>query len=262
MMKFNFADVYEMNLVAPLFEPFARATLERVTPVPGESLLDIACGTGIVARLARPLVGPGARVVGVDLSPDMIAVAGRIEPSVEWRQGDAAALPLEPGETFDVVVCQQGLQFVADRSAAAQCLARAVAPGGRVAVSTWQSLDHTPLFRELHQVAERHLGPMTDRRHGFGDADALERLLRESGFGEVDVTTVTRTVRFTDGATFLRMNAMAQIGMSGVAKDASEEERGRLAGAIAADCVPVAAAWMDGAGLAFDLGTNLAVGRP
>lgn len=258
MLKFNFADVYEMNLVEPLFKPFAEATLEQLAPARGESVLDIACGTGIVARLARPRVGDGARVVGVDLSPDMVAVARRIEPSIDFRQGDAAELSLAPGETFDVVVCQQGLQFVPDRAAAARCLARALAPRGRAAVSTWRPLDETPLFRDLHRVAERHLGPVVDRRHGFGDAGALEALLRDAGMADVGVTTLTRTVRFADAATFIRMNAMALIGMSGVAKDA-EEERARLAEAIAADCMSATVPYAEGAGLAFPLSTNLAI---
>jgi len=259
-VNFNFADLYEAHLVAPLFQPFAAATLDALAPAPGEHLLDLACGTGIVARLAHERDRSG-RIVGVDISPDMIAVARRSAPAIEWRVGDAMQLSLEDGEAFDIVVCQQGLQFVPDRSAAARELVRALGPRGRVAVSTWRPLEESPFFREVHPIAERHLGQVVDRRHGFADATALEALLREAGLRDTRVTTLTRTIRFEDGAAIIRMNAMALVGMSEAGKGMSDEERGRVAGAIAAESAAAAAAWVDGASISFELGTNLAIGR-
>ncbi|WP_157628157.1 class I SAM-dependent methyltransferase [Ensifer sp. BR816] len=80
----------------------------------GDRILDIACGTGIVARVAKERLGDGGSIVGVDVSADMLAVAHAITPNIDWREGDASALPLRKGEHFDVVVCQQGLQFFPD----------------------------------------------------------------------------------------------------------------------------------------------------
>src|SRR5690348_11180588 len=102
MKQASFPEMYERWLVGPLFRPWAEATLEEVKLSPGERVLDIACGTGIVARVARARLGDGGHVVGVDVSPDMLAVARAVAPSIDWREGNAGALPLHEGEQFDL----------------------------------------------------------------------------------------------------------------------------------------------------------------
>src|SRR5262245_37506230 len=97
----SFAEMYERLLVPALFRPFAEVLIDRAEVADGDHVLDVACGTGIVARLARERVGDSGRVVGVDLSPPMLAVARGVEPEVDWREGNATALPLGPGEVFD-----------------------------------------------------------------------------------------------------------------------------------------------------------------
>jgi len=133
----NFPENYERWLVGPLFRSFAERTLDEVQPSRGQRILDIACGTGIVARLAKERIGAAGHVVGVDISSDMLAVARAVAPSIDWREGNAGALPLHRGEQFDIVVCQQGLQFFPDKPAAAGEMRRALTRGGRLAVSTW-----------------------------------------------------------------------------------------------------------------------------
>jgi ubiquinone/menaquinone biosynthesis C-methylase UbiE len=251
--------MYERWLVGPLFRPWAEMTLEEVRVSPDDRILDIACGTGIVARLASERLGDAGHVVGVDLSPDMLAVARALAPDVDWREGNASALPLRDGEQFDVVVCQQGLQFFPDRPAAAAQMRRALAKGGRLAVATWRSDDEIPFLRELRCVAERHLGPIMDPRYGFGDADALEQLLRDAGFEGVRARTVSRIIRFQDGAPFLRLNAMAFVGMSTASKEMDEQERKRVLDAIVSESEPVLQRHTDESGLAFALSTNLAI---
>src|SRR3970040_751140 len=91
---------------------------------------------------------------------------------------------------------------------------RALAARGRLAVSTWRPDEEIPLLRELHRVAERHLGPIVDRRHSFGETGLLEALLRDACFREVRSKTLSRTIRFSDGSVFVRLNAMALVGMS------------------------------------------------
>jgi ubiquinone/menaquinone biosynthesis C-methylase UbiE len=214
MSRANFPEMYEQWLVGPLFRPWAEMTLDEVQLSSGHRVLDIACGTGIVARVAKERMGAAGHVVGVDISSDMLAVARAVAPSIDWREGNASALPLHRGEQFDIVVCQQGLQFFPDKPAAAAEMRRALARGGRLAVSTWRSDEEIPLFRELRRVAERHLGAVADQRYGFGDAAALQSVLQDAGFGEVQVRTVRRSIRFDHGEPFLRLNAMAYVGMS------------------------------------------------
>jgi ubiquinone/menaquinone biosynthesis C-methylase UbiE len=261
MNQASFPQLYEQCLVGPLFRPWAEMTVETIKLSPSDRVLDIACGTGIVARVAKERLGDVGSVVGIDVSPDMLAVARTEAPGIDWREGNAGALPLRDGEQFDVVVCQQGLQFFPDKQAAAAQMRRALTHGGRLAVSTWRSDDEIPFFRELRRVAERHLGTIADQRYSFGDAAPLEALLRHAGFREVQSRTLSRTIRFKDGATFLPMNAMAFVGMSAAGKAMSADERKAIVEAITHDSEPVLRSYNDGSGLAFELTTNLATAR-
>ena len=251
--QMSFPEMYEQALVGPLFRPWAEDVLEEVGLSPGERLLDVACGTGIVARLAKARLGTGGGVVGVDLSPAMLAVARREEPGIDWREGDAGALPLRDGERFDVVVCQQGMQFFPDRPAAASQMRRALADGGRLAVSTWRPDAEVPVCEALRHVAERQLGPIADRRHGFGESGPLVALLRDAGFHDIRTKTVSRTIRFEDGSVFIRLNAMALVGMSGRSKEMADHEREGAVMAIVRDSGGVLEANTREAGFAFQL---------
>ena len=111
----------------------------------------------------------------------MLAVAQTVDPTVDWREGNAASLPVDPAERFSVLSCHQGLQFVPDKPAAIREMRRVLTPGGRAAIATWQSVEDSPGVRALNAVVERHVGPVADSRHSFGDADALKKLLVDGG---------------------------------------------------------------------------------
>lgn len=206
----NFPEMYERWLVGPLFQPFAEIVLDRARLASGDRVLDVACGTGIVARLAmKRLTGTG-QVVGVDMSPHMLAVARAAEPGIDWREGNASSLPLRDGERFDLVLCHQGLQFFPDKPAAVREMRRAMDRGGRLIVAVWRSLEETPFFRELHHVAERRLGAFVDRRHSFGDRRELDRLIADGGFEGIRVESLTRTIRFAESSMFVLLNPLEQ----------------------------------------------------
>jgi ubiquinone/menaquinone biosynthesis C-methylase UbiE len=148
-------EAYDRYMAPQLFEPWARELLGRTALRAGSSVLDVACGTGVVARLAAAAVGPDGRVVASDISPAMLAVAaarpaGSEDAATEYLE--CSALELKASDSsFDAVLCQQGLQFFPDRGAALREMHRVVRPGGMVAVATW--------------AAERPLGfigPMTE----------------------------------------------------------------------------------------------------
>jgi SAM-dependent methyltransferase len=115
----NPADTYESYFVPAKFGPCAQILLGQAKPQPGEHVLDVACGTGVVARMVAPWVGPTGRVVGLDINAAMLATARsqstEIQPPIEFREGSALAMTL-PDASFDLVVCQQGLQFFPDQS--------------------------------------------------------------------------------------------------------------------------------------------------
>jgi ubiquinone/menaquinone biosynthesis C-methylase UbiE len=129
---------YERFLVPALFGPLAERLVRLAAPGPGEPVLDVACGTGIVARRAAASVGPDGAVAGVDLNAGMLEVAGEaaadVRPPIDWRAVDAADLPFADG-AFDIVFCQQGLQFFPDRTAALREMRRVLVPSGRLALA-------------------------------------------------------------------------------------------------------------------------------
>jgi ubiquinone/menaquinone biosynthesis C-methylase UbiE len=148
----TFAEVYENQLVQPLFRPFAERLISLVQPREGDRVLDVACGTGIVARLAKERVGEEGSVVGIDLNPQMIAVARARDSRIDWRQGNAEALPVRAEESFDIVTCHQGLQFFPDRAAALREIRQVLKDGGRLAAGTWRPFSEMPLLVALHGV--------------------------------------------------------------------------------------------------------------
>ncbi len=206
----NAPEAYERHLVPALFTPWAEDLLTRVGLHTGERVLDVACGTGIVARLAAARVGESGHVVGVDLNAGMLDMA-RAQPlpggvSVDWQEGDATALPCEDA-TFDVVCCQQGFQFIPDKAATLREMHRVLVPGGRLGLSVWRAPVHNSFARLRADVLERHIGPEAAglrAAFGFGDADALRILLTETGFETVRISIVMQTLRHPSPATYIR----------------------------------------------------------
>jgi SAM-dependent methyltransferase len=156
---------------------------------PSDRILDLGCGTGIVARVLRERLGGAARLTGLDVNPGMIAKARSLAPDIEWVEASAAALPF-PEHSFEVVLAQQVLQFVPDRLAALREVRRVLTPGGRLIASTWRARAHQPLFEALGQVAEKHLGTGSDKRWSL-DGDELGALLAEAGFVDARLDVVS-----------------------------------------------------------------------
>lgn len=256
----SFPDMYEQALVGPLFAPWVGPLLDDVELSAGDRVLDVACGTGIAARRAKERLGDSGTVVGVDVNPQMLAVARRVAPTIDWREGNAGALPLAPGEAFDVVVCQQGFQFFPDRVAAARQMREALAAGGRVGVSTWRPDEESPVLLRLRTIAERHVGPIADRRHALGDPEPVEAALEEAGFRDVRSERYRRTIRFSDGSAFLRLNAMALVSMS-ASGPRPEDERRDIVDAIVRDSEEQVRTPATAAELEYDLGTNVVLAR-
>jgi SAM-dependent methyltransferase len=203
----NSAEAYERYLVPAIFTGFADELVEGVTP--GTRVLDVACGTGIVARRAA---ARGAAVAGVDLNAQMLDVARAAEPAIEWIEADATALPLAD-DAFDVVLCQQGLQFMPDPAAAVAEMRRVLAPGGRLAVSVWRPCEAYEILAGL--VDAENAAVMRSPFAG-PDADALRALVGGT------VRIVIKPVRFSSAAELLRQE-VASSPMSLTVDDALEQ---------------------------------------
>lgn len=206
----DLAEVYQRFFVPGVFLPCARLLLAEARPRPGERALDLACGTGVVARLLAPALGPSGHVVALDLRPGMLAVARALPASgapIVWQLGDAQALPTADAR-LDLVICQQGLQFFADRAAALREAHRGLAPGGRVVVATWCGLTQHPVQAALIEAEVRQLAALGldtgDAAVAFslGDGGELARLLSAAGFHDVAVSVATIEARFPNPERF------------------------------------------------------------
>ena len=199
----NVAEVYERQLVPAMFAPWAPKLIDVADLRPGESVLDVACGTGVVTRLAAERAGNGGRVVGLDINAAMLAVARRYTPdggaTIVWVEASALEIPL-PDATFDVVLCQQGLQQFPDRLVALREMRRILKPGRRLALSVWSRIEGNPGMAALVEALERHISgaAAANRRAPFalGDATQLRVLLTEAGFRDIEVRTMVESARF------------------------------------------------------------------
>lgn len=197
---------YHLNRAAP----WATELVERMPLQAGAHVLDVACGTGIVARLAAPRVRPGGAVTGLDLNPGMLTVARTLAqaPDVHmtWQEGSALALPFAHA-TFHVVLCQQGLQFFPDRLAALQAMRRVLVPGGQLGLSVWHAIPHNPYFAALGNALERHVSPEVAAGMrvvcALGEGETLQALLLQAGFCEVRLALRTLVMRFPSVETFI-----------------------------------------------------------
>ncbi|MCQ3938619.1 MAG: SAM-dependent methyltransferase [Chloroflexi bacterium] len=209
----NPAELYEKFYGPAIFQPLAEILVEFAAPKPGERVLDLACGTGLVARRAAPLIGAGGKLLAVDINPAMLEVARR-QPAasgaaIEWLEGDATRIDL-PNHEFDLIFCQQGLQFFSDRLAALQRMKGLLAPGGRVALATWQEIEQHPIFAEFAKVESRHLAPLgvsyddLVAPFSLGKAEQVRALLEEAGFSRIQIAPATVETRFHSPETFAR----------------------------------------------------------
>lgn len=202
------AENYERYFVPAIGRPVSGDLLGSADLRPGERVLDVACGTGLIARLAAEQVGTTGTVVGVDVAPDMIEVAGSVggppEPAIDWREGDAAALPL-PDDAFDVVLCQMGLMFVDDKAAAAAEMRRVLASGGRLAVNTPGAIQEP--FEIMDEELARHISPdlagFVRVVFSMHEPGAVASLLEDAGFQDVEARSTSTRLRLPPPADFL-----------------------------------------------------------
>ena len=221
------AEAYESAFVPRLFGEWARFLVGSVDLDTGTRVLDVACGTGIVARLAAEIVGEKGRVVGLDLNQAMLDVARRLGHSIEWRQGDAASLPFPDG-SFDVVFCQAALMFFPDPTAAVGEMARVVDPKGTVAIQVWDRTADQPAYRPFIDVATRHAGPeavsILSAYFALGDLDTLRETFQEAGLEVAQVRTETTTMHFASVEEFVDV----EVRSTPLGERLSEEAIGRI----------------------------------
>lgn len=232
---------YERYFVPAIAAPVAHDLMRRANLGPGERVLDVACGTGLGARLAAREVGSGGRVAGLDVNPGMLAVARSATPPelpIDWYESGAEAMPL-PDEAFDVVLCLLGLQFVSDKPAAAREMRRVLAPGGRLVLNVPGPAG--PLFVALAEALARHVSPQAAgfvrQIFSLHETTEIEQLLREAGFRAVTVEATHSVLTLPPAKAFL-WQFISSTPLAGMAAEADEDVRANLEG-------DVVEAWQD-----------------
>lgn len=193
------AEVYEEFFVPALFREWAGRVAEAAAIAPGQAVLDVACGTGVLAREAAARARPGGAVVGLDRNDGMLGVARRIAPDIDWKPGLAESISFEDGR-FDAVVSQFGLMFFEDRRAALREMWRVLKPGGRLAVAVWDRLDNAPGYAAITGLLERLFGKQVSDAlrapYILGDPEELSALFADAGIPDARIDTTDGTARF------------------------------------------------------------------
>lgn len=193
------AEIYDTFFVPALFGEWAPRMADAAKLAPGQTVLDVACGTGVLAREALMRIQPGGSVTGLDRNEDMLAVARRREPDIDWQCGVAEALPFAD-HSFDIVACQFALMFFEDRRAALQQMWRVLRPGGCLVIVVWDALERTPGYASMVELLQRLFGERiaNELRAPFclGDPVQLRALFDDAGITEIKLNTVVGTARF------------------------------------------------------------------
>lgn len=249
---------YERFFVPAIGGPLAHDLIAEAAIRPGERVLDVACGTGVVTRLAAERVGVAGTVAALDVNAAMLDVARRVSasaaPAIRWYESPAESMPLADG-VFDVVLCQLGLQFVVDKPAALREMHRVAARGGRVLASVPRP---SAFFGVLDQAARRIPGASEFVRAVFSldDPDEVERLFRGAGFRDVTVRRYAKTLRLPSPREFL----WQYVQCTPLAEQVAGAEHEVLA-ALEREVVAGWQPWVANGGLAYEQEMLVAVAR-
>lgn len=213
------AVAYEETLVPALFHRWAEVVAAHAGLTPGQRVLDVACGTGVLARAAASQVGSTGTVVGLDVNPGMLQVARDQAPSIRWEEGRAESLPFEPA-SFDAVLSQFGLMFFQDRRRALTEMHRVLAPGGSLSVAVLGSLDEIPAYAILagviHSLVGHDVADLLRAPFALGDPPALEYLFREAGIAAPVVHTHSGPAEFPSVRDMVLADVQSWFPLAGV----------------------------------------------
>jgi len=260
-LRGNSAELYERYLVPTVTLPWARDLIERVGLRRGDRVLDVACGTGVVSRLAASAVGAGGSVAALDVNREMLAVGRSLSPAagarIEWHEASADALPFDEAE-FSAVLCQLGLQFFPDRLGAVREMRRVLAAVGRVGVSVYASIEENPAAHALADAVDNHFGEGAARakrsEHSLADPDELRDLFEVAGFDGVRIETVTQNVRFVSIDEWVRI----QFAATPLAALVDREDPARV-DLVSADVAEALGAFADGGVFVFPQRVHVAL---
>jgi SAM-dependent methyltransferase len=252
------AKAYEALFVPALFGQWASRVVDAANLLAGQSVLDVACGTGVVAREVRRRTGPEAYVAGLDPSVGMLAVAKELAPSVDWRQGTAESMPFSDA-SFDAVVSQFGLMFM-DRDKAIREMLRVLKPNGRLVVAVWDNVQNIPAYAAeialLERLAGTRAGEALRAPFILGDRELLAGVFNAAGAGSVTISTPRGVAQFPSIRVMVEADLRGWLPVMGV--NLTDEEISR----ILEEAEEVLDAYVtDNGGITFDVPVHLVTAR-
>lgn len=222
------AKAYEALHVPAVFQQWAARVLDAVSIEPGHRVLDVACGTGVLAREAAARVGPAGFVAGIDPGPGMLAVAEQLAPTIAWRQGTAESLPYAD-QAFDTVVSQFGLMFFTDRCEALREILRVLTPGGSLAIAVWDTLENSAAYPIevdlLERLAEQDAADALRAPFVLGDRQELAALFESAGVVTVEITTLDGTARFPSIRSMVEADLRGWLPVMGIVLEEEQIQR-------------------------------------
>jgi SAM-dependent methyltransferase len=245
------AELYERYVARYILGPWAPLLVDSARVALGERVLDIACGTGVVARAAAERVGLAGHVVGIDLNPGMIAVARALAepdgPPIQWIERSALELRLEDA-SFDVVLCQQGLQFFPDKALAMSEMRRVLGQGGRIALSVWNSVGryNSAVGEALAELVGNESTVRFCASRQAPNKEELQRLAMEAGFSDVEVRVARLDVHLPNPQKFA-LDHLAATPIAPVIAAADAEIREKIGRAVMNQLRP----YTDGDGITY-----------
>lgn len=221
------AEIYEELFVPALFQHWTAVVADVASIKFGDRVLDVACGTGVLARKIREIVGDGGSVTGLDVNAEMLAVARRVGIGVEWKQGQAEALPFDDGQ-FDAVVSQFGFMFFEDQTEAIREMMRVLKPGARIVIAVCDAIDHSPGYAVLTELLYRLFG--SEAANAFrapfqaGDPELLLTCFRDAGVSNATVERHDGHVHFASADSLISAERACAWTLGGLLDDAQFEK--------------------------------------
>lgn len=248
-------EVYERFIVAGVMKPFAHGVIEAAHLSSGQALIDVACGTGIVARMTKPIVGGSGRVVGVDINAAMLTMAAQLAQieriAVEWREASVTGLPFETS-SFDVALCHHGLQYFPHRVDALTEIRRVLRPGGRLVASVWRPVRYNPGHHAFANALEKYVSALAaaERRtpFSFSEPTDVREAFMSAGFENTNITLDARVARFPSPKAMIEIMVQGSP-LAKVLDPMSRDAMSRVVEAVSRDLEP----YLDDVGLALPM---------
>ena len=210
---------YEALFVPSQLEPWAEHLVELAGVCEGSRVLDVACGTGVLARSALAKAGANGRVVGVDAGPGMLVAAQELEPTIDWILCGAEDLEFDDA-AVDCVISQFGMMFFDDRKKSAGEMFRVLRPGGSLAVAVWRSVEHNPAYAEVIALLEEHVGRTAADAlrlpFSLGNPDEVTAALESGGFSDITVVAKTEQAKFPSSRRMVEAELRGWLPMFGI----------------------------------------------